>query len=269
MEDNVCKFLSTRKPDDRINIINFVYERECCAPEEFLITSTYSMALVTDGQGTLHTTADEFALSKGSLFFTFSAKPYYVSNHNNLKYIYICFTGLRALALLQRLRIDYTHPVYPGFDFLISLWEQTLFDAEERNADLFCEGLLLYTFGFICNTTDESDHSSKANNILQAKQYVDMNYTNAELNLQSVSRRFNYNPKYFSAAFKKLVRKSFSDYLKDRRLNYATSLIQSGITNVKDLAELSGYNDPVYFSKCFKEKYGSSPKNYTPTATRL
>ena len=264
MEDNVCKFLSTRKPDDRINIINFVYERECRAPEEFLIMSTYSMALVTEGSGTLHTTTEEFALSKGSLFFTFSARPYYVSNLGGLKYIYICFTGLRALSLLQRLRIDYTQPVFPGFDFLIPLWEKTLFDTEERNADLFCEGLLLYTLGFICNTSDESDHSSKANNILLAKQYVDMNYTNAELNLTFVSQRYNYNPKYFSAAFKKLVRTSFSDYLKNRRLSYAAALIRSGITNVKDLAELSGYNDPIYFSKCFKEKYGTSPKNYVP-----
>jgi len=263
MEDNVCKFLSTRKPDERINIINFVYERESCAPEEFLITSTYSMALVTEGSGTLHTTCAQFALSKGSLFFTFSAKPYYVSNLGGLKYIYISFTGLRALALLQRLRIDYTHPVFPDFDFLISLWEQTLSNTEERNGDLFCEGLLLYTLGFICNSSDESDHASKTNSILQAKQYVDMNYTNADLNLKSVSQRFNYNPKYFSAAFKKLVRTSFSDYLKNRRLSYAVSLIQSGITNVKDLAELSGYNDPIYFSKCFKKKHGVSPKNYT------
>ena len=262
MEDNVCKFLSTRKPDDRINIINFVYERECGGPEEFAITATYAMALVTEGSGVLHTTTRQFPLSKGDLFFTFSAKPYYVSNGGDLKYIYICFTGLRALSLLQRLRIDYTAPVFPGFDFLIPLWEKTLFDTEERNADLFCEGLLLYTLGFICNSTDESDHGAKANNILRAKQYVDMNYTRSELNLQSVSEHFNYNPKYFSAAFKKMIRIGFSDYLKERRLNYAVSLIRSGITNVKELAELSGYNDPVYFSKCFKEKYGVSPKNY-------
>lgn len=264
MEDNVCKFLSTRKPDERINIINFVYERECSfSQENFLITSTYSMALVTEGRGTLHTTSEHFPLSKGTLFFTFSAKPFRVSSEGDLKYIYISFTGLRALSLLQRLHIDYTHPLFPGFDSLITLWEQTLFASEERNADLFCEGLLLYTLGFICNNNDESEHSSKSNNILLAKQYVDMHYTDADLNLKSVSQRFNYNPKYFSSAFKKLVMASFCDYLKNRRLSYAASLIQSGITNIKDLAELSGYNDPMYFSKCFKEQYGVSPKNYT------
>lgn len=260
MEDNVCKFLSTRKPDERINIINFVYEREARFKNEYLLTSTYTIALVTQGAGVLHTTTETFSLSRGNLFFTFSARPYYIENVGGLQYIYIDFTGLRALTLMERLHIGYNAPVYSGFDFLIPLWEKTLFDAVESNADLFCEGLLLYTLGFICSNNNEPDFGDKKNGILLAKEYVDLNYTDAELNLKSVSQRFSYNPKYFSAAFKKLVRTSFSNYLKNRRLSYAASLVQSGITNIKDLSELCGYTDPVYFSKCFKEQYGVSPK---------
>lgn len=262
MEDNVCKFLSTRKPDERINIINFVYERQADHPREFVITSTYTIALVTQGNGALHTPLAEFPLSKGSLFFTFSAKPHYIRNVSQLQYIYISFTGLRALALMQRLSIDYTQPVFSGFDFMIPLWEKTLLDTKQSNADLFCEGLLLYSLGFICNTEDEKDHKDKANGILLVKQYVDLHYTDASVNLQSVSRQFGYQSKYLSAAFKKLVQANFCDYLKDRRLSYALSLIESGITNVKDLAELCGFTDPMYFSKCFKKKYGISAKYF-------
>ena len=263
MEDNVCKFLSTRKPDERINIINFVYEREADFPQAFVLTSNYSIALVTQGEGTLHTPLAEFPLAKGYLFFTFSAKPYYICNTDKLQYMYISFTGLRALSLMQRLRIDYTQPVFPGFTHMIPLWEKALSDTTQSNADLFCEGLLLYSLGFLCNTEDEKDHKDKANGILLAKQYVDMHYTDPSLDLQSVSAHFGYQPKYFSAAFKKLVMANFCDYLKDRRLSYAVSLIQSGITNIKDLSELCGYNDPVYFSRSFKEKYGVSPKKYS------
>lgn len=262
MQDNVCKFLSTRKPDERINIINFVYEREADFPQDYVITSNYSIALVTQGEGALHTPLAEFSLHKGSLFFTFSAKPHYIRSINNLQYIYISYTGIRALSLMQRLRIDYTQPVYPGFEHMIPLWEKTLYDTTQSNADLFCEGLLLYSLGFLCHTQDEKEHKEKANGILLAKQYVDMHYTDPSLDLHSVSTHFGYQPKYFSAAFKKLVMANFCDYLKDRRLSYATSLIQSGITNIKDLSELCGYHDPVYFSRSFKEKYGVSPKKY-------
>ena len=160
MQDNVCQFLSTRKPDERINIINFVYERIADFPKEFVITSSYTITLVTQGKGLLHTTGNQFPLTKGSLFFTFSAKPYYIENMQDLQFIYITYTGLRALSLMQRLRIDYTQPVFEGFDFMIPLWEKTLFDTNEQNADLFCEGLLLYSLGFLCHSDDEKEHKN-------------------------------------------------------------------------------------------------------------
>ena len=95
-----------------------------------------------------------------------------------------------------------------------------------------------------------------------AKEYIDLHYTDSALTLNSVSQRFSYNPKYFSAAFKKMVRVNFSEYLKIKRLSYAASLIESGITNIADLAELCGYKEPLYFSKSFKKQYGMSPRQW-------
>ena len=60
-----------------------------------------------------------------------------------------------------------------------------------------------------------------------------------------------------------MVRISFSEYLKMKRLAYAVTLIESGITNVNDLAELCGYKEAPYFSKCFKKEYGVSPKRWS------
>jgi len=262
MLDPICKFVSTKNADDRISIINFVYEREPHFPHEHVISSTYTLALVTNGNGVLCTSGKEFPLTKGDLFFTFSAKPYIIDNTDSLQYIYISFTGLRAIALLERLKISYAFPVFSGFEFLTDLWENTLYASREENTDLFCEALLLYSLGFICSSNQEEVCEERQNGILLAKQYIDMNYTDSSLNLKSVSEKFSYHPKYFSVAFKKLVRLNFSKYLTNRRLTHAESLIQSGVTNLKDLAELCGYENPLYFSKCFKEKYGVSPKKY-------
>ena len=153
-------------------------------------------------------------------------------------------------------------PVFDGFDFLIDLWKETLMHSKDANTDLFCEGLLLYTMAFICKKDEESVIPQKKNGILLVKEYIDANYTDKSLTLKTVSEEFFYNPKYLSYAFQNLVRIKFSDYLKERRLSHAKTLLENGISNIADVAELSGFSDPVYFSKLFKQKYGVSPKKY-------
>ncbi|MBR5157870.1 MAG: helix-turn-helix transcriptional regulator [Clostridia bacterium] len=262
MLENICKFASTKKPEENINIINFVYEQKAAFNHQLAVFATYSIALVTEGTGILHTSLENHNLKKGSLFFTFSAKPYYIENTDNLKYMYISFIGQRAITLFDRLHITYNSPVFDGFDFLIDLWKETLMHSKDANTDLFCEGLLLYTMAFICKKDEESVIPQKKNGILLVKEYIDANYTDKSLTLKTVSEEFFYNPKYLSYAFQNLVRIKFSDYLKERRLSHAKTLLENGISNIADVAELSGFSDPVYFSKLFKQKYGVSPKKY-------
>lgn len=263
MNANICTFVSTKKHDSSLNIINFVYEKEAEFKKDFIIPSTYTLALVTEGNGILHTTAGDFSIESGDLFFTLPAKAYYIENNGGLKYIYISFIGTRAAALIKRLNVVYTDPVFHGLGFLKENFENTFSLINDNNADLFCESLLLYTAGFISRSNSEGDHSGKANSLLLAKQYIDANFTDINLNLKSISEHFSYSPKYFSGAFKKIVKINFSEYLKIKRLSFAAKLIESGITNVNELAELCGYKDPLYFSKSFKEKYGVSPKRWS------
>ena len=263
MDTNICTFVSTKKHDSSLNVINFVYEKEADFKKEFIIPSTYSLALVTHGKGILHTSAGDFALQSGDLFFILPAKAYYIENEDCLQYIYISFIGNRADALIKRLNVVYTDPVFHHFDFLKENFENTFELLNDNNTDLFCESLLLYSMGFISRSNKEIYHAEKVNNMLLAKQYIDANFTDRNLNLKSISERYSYSPKYFSGAFKKMVKINFSEYLIIKRLSFAAKLIESGITNVNELAELCGYKDPLYFSKSFKGKYGVSPKNWS------
>jgi transcriptional regulator GlxA family with amidase domain len=38
--------------------------------------------------------------------------------------------------------------------------------------------------------------------------------------------------------------------------------MEEGLVSVKNIAILSGFHDPLYFSKVFTESEGISPKNY-------
>ena len=49
-------------------------------------------------------------------------------------------------------------------------------------------------------------------------------------------------------------------YILDRRLSHAKQLLESGECRyVSDAARLSGFEDPLYFSRIYKKRYGHSP----------
>lgn len=262
MNENICHFIPTKNTEEGINILNFVYEKEARFSREYILNASYSLCLVSKGTGILHTAFGTFPLETGQLFFLFSAKPYFIENTGSLHYIYISFIGSRAAKLLNRLDVPKNAPVFAGFDHLIPLWEDAFTTAREENIDLLCEGLLLHALSYLCRHLEREDHSEKTNGILKAKQYVDMHFTDKDLNLASLSHRFSYHPKYLSSAFRQLVRVPFSQYLSEKRLEHALSLMDSGIGSIRELSDMCGYSDATYFSKAFKSRYGLSPKQY-------
>ena len=52
------------------------------------------------------------------------------------------------------------------------------------------------------------------------------------------------------------------------RLKYAVSLFDYGLDSVKNVAILSGFADPLYFSSVFKESIGISPREYIERETK-
>ena len=86
-----------------------------------------------------------------------------------------------------------------------------------------------------------------------------------DLNLQlasAIAEELAYNAKYLSHAFKEKMQMTYSEYLRSLRIKYAISLFDHGIDSIKNVALLSGFIDPLYFSNVFKKSVGTSPKTY-------
>lgn len=263
MSENICRFVRTTNVSEEINIIHFVYEKEACFKQEYIIPACYSAYFVMNGKGVLHTLKGDYPITKGDMFFTFSSKPFFIQNCGDLQYIYIGFVGLRALRLFERAHIDYDHPTLHELSFLEDRWNKDFCEVNENNIDLKCESLLLYTFSFLCEPEKETAfEKASPEGILLLKAYVDLHYPESIVNLKTVCERFHYSAKYVSNAFAKLVREPFSNYLRDLRLNHAKQLLSCGIHSIQEVAMASGFSDSQYFSKVFKKKYRMTPTEY-------
>lgn len=65
---------------------------------------------------------------------------------------------------------------------------------------------------------------------------------------------------YFRSLFAARYGVSPKKYILDRRLIHAKQLLDSGeCSKVSDAARLSGFEDPLYFSRAFKARYGYPP----------
>ena len=65
----------------------------------------------------------------------------------------------------------------------------------------------------------------------------------------------------FYRKIKSLTGMSGIEYLRKLRLNHAARLIREG-AGISEAAFRSGFNDLVYFRKCFKNEFGVAPSKY-------
>lgn len=266
--DNICRFVRTENSAE-ISILNFVYEKRAEFRHKFITPAAYSIGAVINGFGILHTLLGDHELRPGYLFFTFSAKPFYIEKLDTLQYIYISFIGKRSEGLLERVGASLSDPIVTNAPDICKRWEHDFYEANEENIDLVAEGLLLTTLAALCKNATENKAAKYENGILALKAYTDLNFTDERLDLNFVSKKFSYSPKYVSSAFSRLVNLPYSEYLRTLRLDHAKRLFESGALSVKETAYASGYSDALYFSKIFKDRFGMPPRSFIKQCSKL
>lgn len=263
--DNICRFIPLYSTQDTIHIINFVQETKSALLRYPEPGAAYKLYYVTSGTGTLLIDNQKTELSEGDIFVVYPGKTFCVENGENFVCIYISYLGMRANMIMERLGITGKKHYFPYFPELRSFWETALHTGEAA-PDLISESVLLYTFAALADRlraeNGEKELGGAAEMVRRIKGYIDENFSDPALTLESVAKRFSYNKKYLSSAFKKQMKTGFSSYLNIVRCRHACRLMDQNFTSTQDIAHLCGYNDPLYFSKVFHQKMGISPRDY-------
>lgn len=256
LNKNLCKFPSSDLVES-IKITRFVFEQN----SEVIFSPTnlanHRIILISQGEGTFFFENQIFPFNKGDLFFGFKNEECYILKGSNVSYLYIDFDGNRSEELFNRFEVNKINRKFSGFDSLIPLWNESLIRASANTIDLVAESMLLYTFSKIVINTSIKD--SLINEIIKI---TNNEFKDCDLSISTLAKELGYNTKYLSHLFKSKVGMPFTKYLASLRINYAVSLFNYGVTSVKNVALLSGFNEQFYFSNVFKKLIGVSPKEY-------
>ena len=97
---------------------------------------------------------------------------------------------------------------------------------------------------------------------------IEKNLSNEMYSIENLSEDVGLSRVHLYRKMKKLLGVSPSVYMRDYKLKKAAAILSVEDIRINELAYRVGFQDANYFLKCFKEKFGISPKRYSsPSAS--
>ncbi len=106
----------------------------------------------------------------------------------------------------------------------------------------------------------KKDVSSSVDYVQFAADFIYQNYATAKIN--DVARYVGLHRSYLTNLFKKRMGISPQEYLMQCKIHRACKILKETDNPIQEIARQVGYDNPLTFSKTFKNFYGISPKQY-------
>lgn len=96
----------------------------------------------------------------------------------------------------------------------------------------------------------------------KVRRFMEANLTNADFEIDMLAQELGMSRSAFFKKTKAVMGCSPSDMVKDFKLSHAVELLKHSGQSITDVAYCCGFTDVGYFGKCFRKKYGMSPREY-------
>ncbi len=146
---------------------------------------------------------------------------------------------------------------------LITLMLPTFLEGEEVYSAQLLEQLF-HTVELLLFHRLKGAHP-KDRQINRMVEVIGSGFTNPEFSLDEIFERQNYCPNHLRRLFKQKMGCTPVEYLTELRIGYAKKRLEDRemrTASVAQIAIMSGFRDPCYFSRVFKKKTGVSPAEY-------
>ena len=130
-----------------------------------------------------------------------------------------------------------------------------------HQSERFTQNNLHYRLQRHFEQTIITDTSQIAEEIDKAIVYFSEHYNEA-INVDAYAKQNHVSTNWFIRNFKMYTGTTPKQFILQKRINNAETLLQNKQYNIKEIAQIIGYDNPLYFSRIFQRTKGISPSEY-------
>ena len=227
----------------------------------------YVLIYVYKGKGYLEVGGKSYEITEGQSFLVFPGVTvtYWADPEDEWQYYWADFNGHLAKEFAQKMSFNIEHPVLDAtkngipdkFRALVAASaykdESTAIDQLSAFMSLAAEYMRQY-----------GNVSVKQKNLMEdIVAYIGTNFSDPTLTPDSLAERFGLSRTGLYRLFSEKLGTSPKKHINNIRIENACTILQRNDRQIKEIALSVGFNNPLYFSKVFKERNGVSPSEYT------
>jgi len=242
--------------------------------------SFFEVCYVVDGEGEYIDNDFTYPLQKNTLFLSRPDVLHQIKSERGLFLLYIGFELVESessdkwIEMMEQIKectkiiID----VEEGSSFSL-LWESLLSQASRSDYPFFEEILMSTAYSLILSllerfspkfsiSTNNEGSSKETSPILnQATLHIQDNLSDT-LKLSDIAQHLHISSRHLSRLFVKELGVSYSEYVKNERIQKAAILLKTTNISIKDISEQTGFKNVHYFTRVFTATVGNPPGNY-------
>lgn len=270
-QDVYFRFLNNKVSNDlsvvEIGYENFIKSKEKLTPR---IQTDYILHFILSGKGVFFLENKMYHLHANQIFFIPPGKlmKYYPDENDPWQYCWIAYNGLKAKFFSDRAKLSVDSPVYEikNSKILIHAFEQLFnFSSQSASVDIFALSTL-YTFLALLieerNIKLQHPVTIKEEYVTKVLDFISENYSKSTLKVPDIAHILHISHVYLCKIFKDIMGTSVKQYLTNYRLQKAGEILSKEICDIKNVAEKVGYQNQLYFSNAFKQRFGIAPSRY-------
>ena len=231
----------------------YVIKREC--------SDIVAFEYIVEGTGTLEINDKIYHPKKGDMFFLSekSNHKYYSQKENPWHKYFIGFYGNVADSLIDNYLVK---DVYLYENVYLENTFKHIFDIAFNTVDINTATQKLTAELFnVFNTVYSNRLFSSEDLADKIKRYIDNNLA-LDLNLDNLSKNLNYSKNHIINVFVKKFNITPYKYYSGRKIALAKEYLSNSNMTIAEISNMLSYSDQQYFSYCFKNITGISPRKY-------
>lgn len=275
MEDITFSIFPT---ENFVDLGLFQFGKEKCAPSHLFgpakrnhylfhyVISGMGVLMADDNKGVTRTY--RVKSREGFLIFPDQTTTYIADNEMPWEYCWIEFDGLRAKGLIESAGLGMELPIYHARhnDLREDMLREMLYIADNPSLPpIHLIGHLYLFLDYLMRSSEsrvlQSGSKLRDFYIHEAVEYIEHNFQN-NISVEDIAAVCGLNRSYFGKIFKETIGKTPQEFLLSYRMSKAAELMKLTKLSIGQIGEAVGYNDPLHFSRAFKNTYGISPREW-------